>query len=160
MEGISLFQKILVPLDGSEHSTKALEKAVQIAKKFDAKLTLIHVYSVSAQPVLLPEPTTMGASPIPYLTGGEISKVARIARNTGSRVLDDGEQAAKAENVRVGKMLVEGHTVEEIVRAAKEGNFDLIVIGARGVSRIREFLLGSVSDGVIHHATCPILLVK
>jgi len=159
-EWICLFGKILVPLDGSEHSIKALEKAVQIAKKFEAKLTLMHVYSVSVQPILLPEPTTLGASPAPLLTAAEISKVAEIARNVGKRILDDGEQRAKSERVQVEKMLVEGHAVQEIVRMAKEGNYDLIVIGARGLSKIREILLGSVSDGVIHHSTCPILLVK
>jgi nucleotide-binding universal stress UspA family protein len=157
---ICLFGKILVPLDGSEHSVKALEKAIQIAKKFEAKMTLIHVYSVSVQPILLPEPTTLGASSIPFLTAAEISKVAEITRNAGKRILEDGEHRAKSEKIRVEKMLVEGHAVQEIVRVAKEGNFDLIVIGARGLSKIREILLGSVSDGVIHHVTCPILLVK
>ncbi|MGA9388627.1 MAG: universal stress protein, partial [Candidatus Bathyarchaeia archaeon] len=52
----SLFNKILVPLDGSEHSLKALERATEIAKKFSGKITLIHVYSVSIQPIMLPEP--------------------------------------------------------------------------------------------------------
>ena len=45
---LSVFEKILVPLDGSEHSLNALEKAIQIAKKFDGKITLINVYSISA----------------------------------------------------------------------------------------------------------------
>jgi nucleotide-binding universal stress UspA family protein len=57
-------------------------------------------------------------------------------------------------------MLVEGHAVEEIVRVANQGSFDLIVIGARGVSHMREMLLGSVTDGVIHHVRCPILVMK
>ena len=55
---MSLFNKILVPLDGSGHSLKALEIAIQIAKKFGGKLMLIHVYSVSVGPVIMPEPTT------------------------------------------------------------------------------------------------------
>jgi nucleotide-binding universal stress UspA family protein len=60
----------------------------------------------------------------------------------------------------VKKLLIEGHAVEEIVRAANSGHFDLIVLGARGVSHMREMLLGSVTDGVIHHADCPVLIVK
>jgi len=155
-----LFGKILVPFDGSEHSTKALEKAIQIAKKFEAKITLIHVYSVYVQPILLPEPTTVGVSTVPLLTATEVSKVAETARRVGNRILADGEQRAKSEKVQVERMLVEGHAVEEIVRVAKEGNFDLIVVGARGLSKIKQMLLGSVSDGVIHHVTCPVLLVK
>ena len=56
---INLFEKILVPLDGSDHSLRALEIAIQIAKKFDGKITLIHVYSVAITPVIMPEPTTL-----------------------------------------------------------------------------------------------------
>jgi nucleotide-binding universal stress UspA family protein len=155
-----LFHKILVPLDGSEHSLKALERATEIAKKFSGKITLIHVYSVSIQPIMLPEPTTLGSPSIPILTGAEVSRIAEAAREFGNRILRDGEEKVKTEKVQVEKKLVEGHAVEEIVRAATEGNFDLIVIGARGISRIREILLGSVTDGVIHHVHCPVLVVK
>jgi nucleotide-binding universal stress UspA family protein len=156
----SLFHKILVPLDGSEHSLKALERATEIAKKFSGKITLIHVYSVSIQPIMLPEPTTLGSPSIPILTGAEVSRIAEASRGFGNRILRDGEEKVKAEKVQVEKKLVEGHAVEEIVRAATEGNFDLIVIGARGISHIREILLGSVTDGVIHHVHCPVLVVK
>ncbi len=155
-----MFEKILVPLDGSDHSVRALEKAVQIAKKFSSKVTLIHAYSVSMQPIILPEPTTLSSPTIPILTAAEISRVVEAARATGERILKDGEARAKAEGVVVEALIVEGHAVQEIVRTAKEGNFDLIVMGARGVSHIRGLLLGSVSDGVIHHALCPVLVVK
>lgn len=155
-----MFHKILVPLDGSEHSLKALERATEIAKKFSGKITLIHVYSVSIQPIMLPEPTTLGSPSIPILTGAEVSRIAEAAREFGNRILRDGEEKVKAEKVQVEKTLVEGHAVEEIVRAATEGNFDLIVIGARGISHIREILLGSVTDGVIHHVHCPVFVVK
>jgi len=157
---VALFEKILVPRDGSEHSTKALGKAIEVAKKFDAKVTQIQVYSVYAQPILLPEPTTVGVSTVPLLTAAEVAKVAETARRAGNCILIDGEQRAKSEKVQVEKMFVEGHAVQEIVRVAKEEDFDLVVMGARGLSKIKEILLGSVSDGVIHHATCPILLVK
>ncbi len=155
-----MFEKILVPLDGSDHSVRALEKAVQIAKKFSGKVTLIHAYSVSMQPIILPEPTMLSSPTIPILTAAEISRVVEAARATGERILKDGEARAKAEGVVVEALIVEGHAVQEIVRTAKEGNFDLIVMGARGVSHIRGLLLGSVSDGVIHHALCPVLVVK
>jgi nucleotide-binding universal stress UspA family protein len=155
---VKLFQKTLVPLDGSEHSCKALEKAAQIAEKFSGKITLIHVYSV--QPIMMPEPSTVTSLNIPVLTGAEVSVMIEAARKWGNKILEDGEQRIKATNVQVEKLLVEGHAVEEIVRVANEGNFDLIAIGARGVSHMREMLLGSVTDGVIHHAHCPVLVTK
>jgi nucleotide-binding universal stress UspA family protein len=154
-----MFEKILVPIDGSEQSLKALEVATQIAKKFGGKITLIHVYSVTPGPIIMPEPTTLTPSGLPVMVP-EVSKVVDVARKAGNRILEDGEQKIKAEGVSVEKTLIEGHTVQEIVRTAKEGKFDLIVIGARGVSHIRELLLGSVTDGVIHHAPNPVLVVK
>lgn len=155
-----MFEKILVPLDGSEHSLKALNVAIQIAKKIEAKLTLIHVYSVTIRPIIMPEPTTLTPPGVPIMTPLEISKVAEAAREVGNRILGDGEEKAKAEGVQVEKILAEGHVVQEIIRTAKEGNYDLIVIGARGISRVREMLLGSVTDGVIHHVSCPVLVIK
>ena len=153
-----MFQKILVPLDGSEHSLKALAEAVQIAKKFSGKITLVHVYSV--QPVIMPEPSSVSSLNIPILTGAEVSVMIEAAQKLGNRILEDGAQRIKAAKVQVKKMLVEGHTVEEIVKVANEGSYDLIVIGARGISHVREMLLGSVTDGVIHHVRCPVLVVK
>lgn len=155
-----MFQKILVPLDGSEHSLKALDVATRLADKFLGKITLIHVYSISVQPVMMPEPSTSGSVGMPIMTGAEVSRIIEAAQSVGNRILDDGEQRVKAENVQVKKTLLEGHAVQEIVRLANEGSYDLIVIGARGISHVREILLGSVTDGVIHHVHCPVLVIK
>jgi len=155
-----LFERILVPLYGSEHSLRALDIAVQIAKKFGSTLTLIHVYSITAGTIMMPEPTTLSPPGVPVVSSVEISKMAETAKKVGQRILEDAEQKAKAEGVSVEKLLEEGHVVQEIIRVAKEKNSDLIIIGARGVSHIRELLLGSVTDGVIHHVSCPVLVVK
>jgi len=155
-----LFEKILVPLDGSEHSSKALTIAIEIAKKFNAKIVLIHVYSVTVSPVMIPEPSTLTPPMVPVMTPAEISKTVEATRNASARILVEGEEKAKAEGVQVETILKEGHTVQEIIKTAKEGKFDLMVIGARGISKIRELLLGSVTDGVIHHASCPVLVTK
>jgi nucleotide-binding universal stress UspA family protein len=153
-----LFQKILVPLDGSEHSLKALDEASQIAKMSSGKLTLINVYSV--QPVLMSEVSAPGYTGPPIFTGVEVSRMVEAAQEVGNKILQDAEKRISATGVQVEKKLVEGHTVQEIVRAANEGNFDLIVIGARGISHIKEMLLGSVTDAVIHHAHCAVLVIK
>jgi nucleotide-binding universal stress UspA family protein len=141
---IRLFEKILVPLDGSEHSIKALETAVQIAHKFNGKITLIHVYSIGG----------LAISPTP------VRGFIEAIRKVGASILADGEKRVKAEGIQVETLLMEGHTVEQIVKACREGKFDLIVMGARGLSKVKEMLLGSVSDGVIRYACCPVLIVK
>jgi nucleotide-binding universal stress UspA family protein len=155
-----LFEKILVPLDGSEHSLKALEIAVQVAKKFNAKITLIHVYSIGVRPIVMPEPTTLTPPSVPIMHPADFSKVVEATRKAGARILTEGEKRVKTEGVQVETLLTEGHTVQEILKTAKDGKFDLIVIGARGISKIREIILGSVSDGVIRNAPCPVLVTK
>lgn len=155
-----MFEKILVPLDGSEHSLKALTIAIEIAKKFGGKISLIHIYSVAVSPVMVPEPSTLTPPMVPTMTPEEISKAVESTRKASMSILSEGEQKVKAERVQVETILREGHVVQEIIKTAKEDKFDLIVIGARGISKIRELLLGSVTDGVIHHASCPVLVIK
>jgi len=137
-----LFDKILVPLDGSRNSAKALKAAILIAKKFDGKITLIHVYSASAC----------------RHAGIRFDECVQGLRKVGARILANGEK--KAEGIEVETLLMQGHIVEEIIKTAREGKFDLVVMGARGLSRIKELLLGSVSSGVTRHARCPVLVVK
>jgi len=139
-----MFEKILVPLDGSEHSIKALEVAVQIALRFNGKITLIHVYSLGG--------FSFRATPN--------KEFIEAIRKAGVNILADGEKRAKAEGVHVETVLLEGHVVGQIVKVCREGKFDLIVMGARGLGKIEELVLGSVSDGVTRHACCPVLVVK
>jgi len=157
---MSVFHKILVPLDGSEHSDRALATALQIAKNFNGEITLLHVYSVTVTPVVIPEPTTLNPTGVPIATSAEVSKMVDAARDAGKRILADGEQKVGAESVSVETSLREGNSSQEIVKAAKEGQFDLIVIGARGIHRLRDLLMGSVTEGVVKHASCSVLVVK
>lgn len=151
-----MFKKVLVPVDGSEQSLHAFEKAVQMAMKFDGELTLLHVYSVmypvSVSPFIMGETEALA----PEL----VTKLGEVARKAGAQIVASGKRRAKAKGVHVETLLRKGHTVEEILRTAEEGKFDLIVIGARGLSRVKRIFLGSVSQGVITHAPCPVLVVK
>ena len=140
-----IFQKILVPLDGSEHSGRALEVAIQIAKELKSKLVLLTVHSVTAV-----------AS-----TGPEFSVMAiEAARDSGKRILAEAKAKVRSQEIEVETELAEGNAVEEIVRKSKEGKFELIVMGARGLGAIKKLFIGSVSEGVIKNAPCPVLIAK
>ena len=78
----------------------------------------------------------------------------------GKALLADGKKLAKTEGINVEKMLIEGDATEEIIKAAKNHNFKLIVIGASGLSKLKELVLGSVVHGVIKNAPCPVLVTR
>lgn len=144
-----MFEKILVPLDGSEHSINALEKAIQIAKKFDGRITLIHAYS-----------TDLVSLPKEYALTETTPELVEVSRYKGANILADAQIKAKDQGIQIETLLKAGQAVETIIETSRNGNFDLIVMGARGLSPIKEILLGSVSHGVTTHAPCPILVVK
>ncbi len=154
-----MFEKILVAVDGSEHSKKAMGSAVELAEKFGASITLIHVYS-AVLPII--PATDALASPTVTATASAAvaAKIAEDARKLGDRILEDGEKVVKERGIQVEKVLREGDAVKEIVAEAQKGGFSLIVIGHRGLSKLSELLLGSVSEGVGHKAPCSVMIVK
>lgn len=140
-----IFQKILVPLDGSEHSSRALEVAIQLAKQLKCKLVLLTVYSMVA---------ASGSSP-------ELSLMAIDAsRDRGKEILKKAEETVNSEMIEVETELAAGTAVEAIVEKSKEGKFDMIVMGARGLGTMKKLLIGSVSEGVIKNSPCPVLIVR
>ena len=135
-----MYKKILVPIDGSAHSTRALEEAIKIAKTTSGTITLLTV-----------QPSRTNILSAPKQPSSESSK---------SIILAESQRLVQAEGVFAEATLLEGNVVEQIVNAAKEGNFDLIVIGARGLYRFEEVLLGSVSHGVVEKAPCPVIVTR
>ena len=127
--------KILVAVDGSEIAEKALEYAVQLAKKHKAKVTLLNVG----------ESKIFGLKP-------------EVARKIGESVLSDA--AAKAKGLKLNTRLEFGNAAETIIEIAEKENYDLIVVGSRGLSSVKRFFLGSVSDDVSHHAKCSVLIAR
>lgn len=79
---------------------------------------------------------------------------------TQSIILNDGQRLVQADGIPVSTLLLEGNIVDQIVKTAKDGNFDLIVVGARGLSKFEELLLGSVSHGVAEKAPCPVIVTR
>lgn len=156
-----IFHKILVPLDGSEHSQRALDVAIQIAKKFSSKLTLITVYLVTITSIPSSDQMTPTSTSLPVVMPAEVTKMSiENIRNSGNKILTEAKSKAEYEKLDVETELIEGNTVEEIVKKSKEGQFNLIVMGARGLTTIKKLFIGSISEGVIKNASCPVLIVK
>lgn len=144
-----MFKKILVPIDGSLHSDKAEQKAIELARQMGAEVTLIHV-------IIPPQYTAFfGETPIP------ISRdIMDELENRGTKLLTEHAATHAGAGTKLTTQLYIGHPAETICKRAKEDNYDLIIIGSRGLGAIKGYLLGSVSDRVSHHAPCSVLIVK
>jgi nucleotide-binding universal stress UspA family protein len=144
-----LFSRITVGLDGSEYSLKALEFAVDLAKKYSSQLVLVHVVMRQIYAINPPEAGILAGTAI-----------VRELEAEGKSILAKAVETVKAQGLPVEARLRQGVPAEELLRAAVDEKADLIVLGSRGLSQVKAFLLGSVSDKVSHHAKCPTLIVR
>jgi len=150
-----MINKILVPIDGSEHSDRVLNYALDLAEKYSAEIKLLSV----AQPVVATGPMFLTQ---PMLSPASTAIYVKEIEAAHEKMLAEAFKKAKETkpNINISKQLVNGRPADKIVEIANEEKFDLIVMGSRGAGGIKEFFLGSVSDRVADEARCPVLLVK
>ena len=148
-----MFGKILVCSDGSEGAMTAARMGAQIAQKFHSDVLLLHTYELAAAayPAFVVGIWELAVSPEGVDSYAQDARVA-LEAHTGKVFRDAG--------VAYAALIERGHPVEVITRLAAEREADLIVIGSRGLSGAEAFLIGSVSEGVLHHAHCPVLIVR
>lgn len=138
---------ILVPLDGSENSFRALKMALLLARKLETAITTI--YSVS----IFPSIETQAIDPI---------KCQVEERKYAEEVLAKAESLSKENNVPFAKIVDYGTPGYIITKFIKNRNnkIDLVIIGSRGRSAVKEVFLGSVSNYVLHKSPVPVMIVK
>jgi nucleotide-binding universal stress UspA family protein len=139
-----VFLNILVAIDGSPSSRRALKHAVELARAGNAKLTLMTV-----------------APPLSsYVTLGGISAETMLSEldEWAKGILDEAARTVP-EDVIAHKVQGTGHAGPEIVKELQRGGYDLIVLGSRGRGRAREGVLGSVNGYVHFHSRVPLLSV-
>ena len=137
------FRKILVAFDGSDSSKNALKEACHLSKEEKATIVLL---------VVVP----------PYegdLDLLAISDVKEKLETLGNKLLEEGEQVAKNENVTIQKVLEYGEPYEEIVAVAEKENCDLIIMGRKGLGSVEIELIGSVTARVIGHTKKDVLVI-
>ena len=155
---MSVFKNILVPVDGSEHSSRAIEYASKIASKFNSKLTLLHAYFFTLPITTLP--VLSGAPNYAVMTQESINVLSQKTKKDANQILVQATNLVKEKNVIVKSLLREGRVVPEIMKILETEKVDLIVMGARGISGIKKLFLGSTSEEVVKKANCPVLIVK
>lgn len=145
-----MFTRIVVGTDGSETAGEAVNQALELAKLSGATLDIVSAYASAAE----------------KRGGGEqLDAPADIQHEIGPReevnlLLDRAAAAVKSAGVEVQTHPVEGDPAEALIGVAEQTNADLIVVGNRGMTGARRFLLGSVPNKVSHHSPCSLLIAQ
>jgi nucleotide-binding universal stress UspA family protein len=141
------FQTILVPIDFSEHSSGALDLAIQLAKTHSARIELVHSF-----PVVLPPLS-------PYDTIYPTDFTAKC-REAAEAKLTQWRERVSAAGIEVNAKATPEPPSEAIPQNAKDLGADLIVMGTRGLSGLKHVMLGSVAERTLRAAPCPVLTVR
>ena len=142
------FDKILVPVDFAPHSAQAVRLACEIAQRFSASITLVHVH----EPVdyALPEGYVLYTP----------DQLGRLNAEFENRLRASQREVEALGVTRVDTRLLHGAAALEIVDFAQHESFDLIVMGTHGRTGLKHVLMGSVAERVLRSASCPVLTVK
>jgi universal stress protein A len=136
-------ERILVPIDFSEHSRAALKYAFAFAEQFGAEIILTHI-----------------VEPIVYPTDWMYPLVTSDFSEDRKFLLQKIKALAGFHDVKTQAIVRLGRAWQEIVRVATENRADLIVIATHGYSGVKHALLGSVAEKIVRHAPCPVLTVR
>jgi nucleotide-binding universal stress UspA family protein len=152
-----LFGKILVPIDGSKSADNALTQAFKLAKIHDSVVEILHVMTLAENLPTQPEMSEKIDTPSEW-----VEEYLTQIRERDEKMLREAVLKANDAGLagKVSSKLMVGKPGDTILREASQGAFDLIVIGNRGLSGLKEFVLGSVSHQVVDESNMPVLVVK
>ena len=140
-------KKVLVPVDFSEPSRKALHYAQAFAEQFGARLTLLHVVEPLSYP---PDFAVVPLLP-PDAEGPRLRELTKHLEDLGRSVGGGVETEA---------LVISGRPWQGVVDYAKESDTDLIIVSTHGYTGLKHVLLGSVTEKIVRHAPCPVLVVR
>jgi nucleotide-binding universal stress UspA family protein len=145
-----VFTRIVVGTDGSETAGEAVRQAVDLAKLAGATLSIVSAYAPIPERKVKDQQRDAPAD-VQYEIG---------PREDVNLVLDAAAADARKEGIEVQTHPVEGDPAEAILNVAEETKADLIVVGNKGMTGARRFLLGSVPNNISHHAPCSVIIVR
>jgi nucleotide-binding universal stress UspA family protein len=149
------YKRILIPYDGSKFSKKALDEAIEISKKFFSTLHIVNVVDVS-----LDAPTNVLAG----VVNKKLRKLTRAFLESENlkahTILQNKMKSCQQVGVEVRCEVLAGRPADSLLRFSKNHKIDLIVIGSRGLTKVRKIMaLGSVSRKISEESECPVLMV-
>lgn len=154
--------KILVPVDGSNASINAVKKAIEIGKNYNSNIKLISIVKSTESRSKVRNENMWSA-----VDGSMITKSVELEKKLESTYVENAQilldqivAKLNFSGTKVEKEVLIGDPSEKIVETAKNGYYDMIVMGNRGFSKVKRFFVGSVTQKVISEAPCPVLVIK
>lgn len=146
-----MFERILVPLDGSPLSERALPLAISLAQKYGGKIILLRVLDI-------PVPTPPASHP--EVTIGWVREARREAHEEAKSYLDARQREVHRQGIKVRALMRDRSPAEDILDVAASEKVDLIVMSAHGRGGLARWTFGSVADKVARHSPCPVLVAR
>jgi nucleotide-binding universal stress UspA family protein len=157
-------RRILLVVDASPHSQRAVEYLSSFPLPAATDIHLVHVLPPFPSPALVTRTWPMGMEAVPqppsYETEAILAKQAEEEQHKGQALIDNIQNYLEERQLRVIPSLLRGDDATEIIDYVKTNQIDLVVAGARGLSRMRRLLLGSLTRKLLHYAGCSVLVVK
>jgi nucleotide-binding universal stress UspA family protein len=167
MEGDNDMKKILVPTDGSDCSDLAIDKAGELAEKFESEVVLIHVNEVPGRSIFI-NPVVSDATPSFFneRTDGPVKTISvpkeylDNLEKAGQDILDRGKERLVEKGIKVSMAAVRGKPADAIIDYVEHNDIDLVVMGSHGMGGFRRFFMGSVTHKVALSIKKPIMIVR
>jgi nucleotide-binding universal stress UspA family protein len=140
---------VMFATDGSPTAVRATATAIDLARLLDTELIIVSVWDIA-----YPAYSAMGFAPVPM--NGELAK---LCEEEAGKVTAEAAARAEEAGVETRSVVLRGFPVEAICEAAEKFAPQFLVIGSHGWGAVKRALFGSVSTGVLHHVTCPVLVV-
>jgi nucleotide-binding universal stress UspA family protein len=141
-----VFTSILVPIDGSDNSYRALDSALLLSEKLGTNITVVNV---------------LEQVPITHIESEKLlSELLEAYRKENQEILSKCSKIATEKGLSIKTILLQGNPASIILDYRKKEKFDLLIMGSRGLGKFKQLILGSVSSKIVHHSPCAVLLIR
>ena len=141
-----MFTNVLVPVDGSDNSYRALDAALLLTEKLGSSITVVNVIE---------------QVPITHIESEKLlSELLEAYKKENQEILSNCSNIATEKGLSIKTLLLQGNPASVILDYSKKEKFDLVIMGSRGMGKFKQLILGSVSSKIVHHSPCEILLIR
>jgi len=141
-----VFTSILVPVDGSDNSYRALDSALLLSEKLGSTITVVNVTE---------------QVPITHIESEKLlSELLEAYRKENQEILSKCSKIATEKGLSIKTLLLQGNPASIILDYRKKEKFELLIMGSRGLGKFKQLILGSVSSKIVHHSPCAVLLIR